>query len=259
MDQEKNIHLTVSPSPQGVLRLLVSLLLGVLVLFLVILAVREMKLFGNRVPAKTISVGGQASVFARPDIGQVNISVFREASTAAAAQEQATTASNKVVEFLKANGVEEKDIKTTNYTVQPVYDYLQDRGRILRGWEVRQGFSVKVRNLDKVGDILAGATENGANDISGLTFTIDEPDELQAQAREEAITDAKERAQKLADNLGVKLGRVVSFSESSGGGYPPPVFYDRAEVGIGGAGPVPSVPSGENEIISNVTIVYEIR
>jgi uncharacterized protein len=101
----------------------------------------------------------------------------------------------------------------------------------------------------------------GANNVSGLSFTIDDEDALTAEAREQAINDAEEKAEELADQLGVSLVRIVGFNEG-GGGYP--VQYARAEMTMmaldeGAVGSAPSLPVGENKISSFVTITYEIR
>jgi uncharacterized protein len=240
-------------------RALIMVVLVLLSLFLLTRTVREIKEGKSFAPRDTISVSGEGSLFSRPDIGQVTITVSKEDITAEGAQVEATRAINSVVDFLKANHIDEGDIKTTNYSINPRYDYLRDEGRILRGWTVTQNLVVKIRDLDSVGKILSGATGNGANQIGGLTFTFDDPDALQEEARSMAIDDAKEKAEVLADDLGVNLKRIVSFSES--GGRPPVYFRAEAlDVSIGSsAAPAPNIPVGENEIKSTVTIVYEIR
>ena len=129
----------------------------------------------------------------------------------------------------------------------------------MAGYEVNQGVDVKVRNIESVGTILGGIGGLGASNISGLNFSIDDEDELKKEANELAINDAKEKAEILADNLGVKLVRIINFSES---GYFP-IYRQKfsAEAvsmdGIGGA--APEIPTGENKIISQVNIIYEIR
>lgn len=221
----------------------------------------------------TITVAGEGEVFAKPDLGQFSFSVMAEAETAEAAQEQSAESINEIMSYLEEAGVEEKDIKTTGYNVYPRYEWETatdcvfagdcDRERVLKGYETTQTVFVKVRETDKAGELISGVGSRGATNISGLNFTIDDETALQAEAREKAIADAKEKAEKLADDLGMRIVRIVGFNE--GGNYP--VMY--AAKGLGGdmamdmeesaANIAPSLPMGENTITSNVTISYEIR
>lgn len=221
-------------------------------------------------PANTITVQGYGEVTAAPDVATFTYSVVSLKPTVAAAQEEAATKANAITKYLKDSGVEEKDIQTSNYSVYPQYDYVQQPcqpngicpgGRqILRGYEVRQSTTVKVRDTAKAGDLLTGAGSRGATEVSGLQFTFDDPHAGQTQAREKAIADAKAQANTLAKQLGVRLVRVVSFNEN--GNYPGPIPYRLdAAMGKGGAEPAvaPEISVGENKVISNVSITYEIR
>jgi hypothetical protein len=116
---------------------------------------------------------------------------------------------------------------------------------------------VKIRDLGNVSPILDGIVAAGVNQVNNLSFEIDEPEKLKAEARAEAIADAKKKAGELKDQIGVKLGRIVNFSEGVSG-YPMPVYGAMALEKAGGGGG-PSVPSGENEITVNVTITYQIK
>ena len=244
-----------------------------LVAFLGIKAVGEffeLRYIGAGVmPANTISVSGYGEAVAVPDIAIFTYSVVSEKSTVAAAQDEATTKANAIADYLKSAGVQERDVQTTGYSVYPQYDYRQVQcitypcpgQQMLRGYEVRQTATVKVRDTAKAGDLLTGVGGRGATEVSGLTFTFDDPDAVEAEAREKAIADAKERAEVLARQLGVRLVRVVSFSES---GYPQPLYYAR-ETALGMGGDTVSLPAapeisvGENKVTSNVSISYEIR
>ncbi|MDP4020465.1 MAG: SIMPL domain-containing protein [Candidatus Adlerbacteria bacterium] len=221
-------------------------------------------------PANTISVSGYGEAVAVPDIATFTYSVVSEKSTVAAAQDDATTKSNTITDYLKGAGVAERDIQTTGYSVYPQYDWVQmacTPGGIcppgeqrLRGYEVRQSTTVKVRDTAKAGDLLAGVGSHGATEVSGLNFTFDDRDAVETEAREEAIADAKQKAEVLARQLGVRLVRVVSFSES--GGYPTPIYYAKdTAMGMGGAEPAraPEISVGENKVTSNVSVTYEIR
>ena len=217
--------------------------------------------------SNTVTVSGTGEVFAVPDIATFTLSVDEKAKTVADAQTAATAKINKIFDYLKGKGIAEKDIKTLNYNVNPTYEYqgvvcsggyCPPGKSVLTGYEVNQTLSVKVRDTKQAGTLLTGVGGLGVSNVSGLDFTIDDQDKIEAQARKAAITDAKQKARVLSDDLGVRLVRIVSFSES---GSPYPIFYaDKAVAGRGGAEVAPpAVPAGENKITSNVSITYEIR
>ncbi|MEK7612977.1 MAG: SIMPL domain-containing protein [Patescibacteria group bacterium] len=227
-------------------------------------------------PANTISVSGYGEAVAVPDIATFSFSVVATKATVAAAQEEATTKANAVTKYLKDAGIAEKDIQTSNYSVYPQYDYqtqvCQSNGycppgrQVLRGYEVRQTTTVKVRltaqagDTAKAGDILSGIGSLGATEVSGLNFTFDNPQAVQDEARNKAIEDAKKKADVLAEQLGVRLVRVVSFNEN--GNYPTPIY--GLGMGMGGdaaqtKAAAPEISVGENKVVSNVSIIYEIR
>ncbi|OGG63449.1 hypothetical protein A2766_03665 [Candidatus Kaiserbacteria bacterium RIFCSPHIGHO2_01_FULL_58_22] len=255
-------------------RTMAATALGFLALFLLVLtlsALKEWRFIGTGVPAtNTITVSGEGEVFAVPDTATFSVTIQEEAKEVADAQEVATKKANDIMAYLKDEGVEEKDIKTTDYSVYPQYDYLQSDtcregycppGRqALRGFQVSQTLTVKVRDTEKAGALLSGVGSRGASSVSGLSFTIDDEDALKAEARGEAIGDARAKAEALAKQLSVRLVRVVGFSEN---GYYPPVPY---ALGRGGDMAVmeskalaPEIPVGENKIVSNVSVTYEIR
>lgn len=248
--------------------------LAVLVLLALFLFVQTLQGFmqlryvGSGIPpTNTISVEGTGEVFAVPDIARISFSVQFEAETVAAAQEQAATVSNEAVNYVQQQGVAEADIQTTGYNVYPQYTYVETacapgvpcpRGeRQLRGYEVEQRVSVKVRDTEQVGALLAGLGNIGVQNISGPNFTIDDPDAVQKEAREEAIAEAQEKARELAKELNVRLVRVVGFWENND--FYQPQYAESRSLGMGGDMVVPSIPPGENEIRSRVNITYEIR
>jgi uncharacterized protein YggE len=206
----------------------------------------------------TISVSGEGKVSAVPDIAVLSFGVqtgrVPTAQDATARLQKTMTA---ILDAVKEKGIEEKDISTESLSLYPAYDWT-DGGQIPRGFEASQSLRVKIRDLSKIGEVLSTATTAGANQIGGVTFTVDEPEALRTQAREKAIVQAKEKALKLASELGVTLGKLKGFSEGYGG--TPPVMYERA-MGMGGGGdiaPLP-VPTGEQELSTTVTLTYEIR
>ncbi|MFO0718673.1 MAG: SIMPL domain-containing protein [Candidatus Paceibacterota bacterium] len=217
----------------------------------------------------TIVVAGKGEVIAIPDIATINFSVVEQATTVSEAQNKATAKMNKALDTLKGLGVEEKDVKTIDYSAYPRYEYLSQVCTMyscppsgtqkLIGYEVRQSIMVKIRNIADAGKILGNIGETGVSDISGLNFTVDDQDAKVREARKSAIDDAKEQAKQLAKDLGVRLGDIVSFNES--GNYPMPMYAVKdMAMGMGGsAESAPQLPAGESKITSNVTIVYEIK
>lgn len=211
--------------------------------------------------SNTIYVTGEGEVFAVPDVAGIQFSVRYEGKTVADAQKVVSEKIDAALKFLKQQGVDEKDIKTISFNAYPQYQYGPKTGvRTLTGYEVFQSVNVKVRDTDKAGGILDGLAKAGITDLAGPDFAIDDDTKLQEEARKIAIADARAKAEVLARDLGVELVRVVSFTEAQGGyGY-----YGKNELqaanGMGSADAVvPQLPAGENRIVSNVTVTYEIR
>ena len=246
-------------------------MLGVFLLVLTISSLKEYRFIGSGVNASNvISVDGDGEVFAVPDIATFSVTVQETAKDVKTAQDQATKKNNDIVSYLKSGGVDEKDIQTTDYSVNPQYDYRQGAcpqygycppgKQTLTGYQVSQTQTVKVRDTTKAGDLLAGVGSRGASSVSGLSFTIEDETILQAQARDKAIAKAKTKAEALARSLGVEIVRVVGFSENGGG----PIYYAK---GMGASMAMDSTPAprapevsvGQNKITSNVSITYEIR
>ena len=257
-----------------------GILIGILLVVLIVFAVgKALAVFGLISNAKivqsspnTIVVNGSGDVYATADVATFSYSVSETAKTVADAQSQSADVSNKALAFLTSNGIAATDIQTTDYSIDPQYSYsgtvcpptpsgvvayCPQGQQTLIGYEVSQTTSVKVRDTSKVGDILSGIGALGVTNVSSLQFTIDNPDALQAQAQAKAIADAKSKAQALAQSLGVHLGKVVSFSENSGG-LPAPVVYSMATAGAKAAS-VPDISTGQNDISDSVSVTYEIR
>ena len=214
---------------------------------------------GVPITRNIITVSGEGKVVGIPDVANVDLGMTVERTTVAAAQKENTRVMNELLQKLKDTGVDSKDIQTTSYTVYPAYDW-NDGKQTLRGYGVTQNVHVKIRDLDKVGDILGRAGELGTNQIGGISFSVDDPEQLRQQARVKALENAKAKAQALAEVAGVKLRRVVSFDESFSGAPYPTTYFDKA-YGMGGAeaAPAPTVEVGSSEINASVNLTYEIE
>ncbi len=261
--------------------LIVLVLLALLLAAQAVASVKSWRYIGAGLTAtNTITVSGHGEAVAVPDIATFSFSVVSQKATVAAAQEEATTKINAVTDYLTASGVDKKDIQTSDYSVNPQYEYSQSvcpasssssvavycppGKQVLKGYEVRQTTSIKVRDTAKAGELLSGVGDKGASEVSGLNFTFDKPEGVQDEARDKAIANAKTKADVLAKSLGVDLVRVVSYNEN-GGGYPTPMYYAKdAAMGSGGSANetravAPQISTGQNKVTSDVSVTYEIR
>ncbi|OGE96436.1 MAG: hypothetical protein A3B10_04565 [Candidatus Doudnabacteria bacterium RIFCSPLOWO2_01_FULL_44_21] len=215
---------------------------------------------------RSFSVSGQGSATAVPDVAQFSFGVVTQGGIdLAVTQEENTKKANGTIAFLKEQGIEEKDITTKSYGVEPRYQYhsCPEGGGVcppsdIVGYTVRQQVHVKVRDFGILGGLLSGVVENGANTVSQLSFTVDDPTQAQNEARKEAIKKAMAKARATAEAGGFTVGRLLSFQEGSV--VPVPLYeYALEAAGRGGVAPAPSIEPGSQEIEVNVTLEYEIR
>jgi len=216
-------------------------------------------------PQTTISVSGKGEILVKPDIATFSFGIQEESLIVGEAQDKVAKSEGEILAFLKENGVAEADIKVSDYSIYPRYNYVRtydvyDGGKqVLAAYVVSESVEVKVRKISDAGKLIGSMGELGATNLSGLTFGIDKQDDVMKQAREKAIADAKVSAEKLADELGVSLVRIVDFSES-GVRPPAPYYYEKAALQASDASGVnPELPAGTNKIISNVSVTYEIK
>lgn len=169
---------------------------------------------------RTVSVAGSGSATAKPDLAEVQVGVASEARTAAAALNANTAAMTTLFTTLRNFGIAETDMQTSGFHVAPKHD-PGDRGRApgIAGYAVTNQVAVKLRDIGRLGDLLDQVVQSGANTVHGVRFTLAKPDAVADIARKEAMADAKRKAELLAIEAGVKLGRIMSISE--GGGIEP--------------------------------------
>ncbi len=250
-------------------------------IYLIALAITQFKSIEsagrNNMPPSTITVNGKAERSVKPDIAVFSYSVSEEGKTVEEAQNKATTKANKALDAIKAQGVDtEKDLTTTSYNIEPVYTTsftpcFDAPGRtagcgtsqqVLKGYRVSQTSEVKIRDLAKAGKLFETVGTLGVQNVFGLNFSVDNVDDVKAEIRSEAIADAQAKAKTLARDLGVELERINYFYEEQP--YPIYAEYARsASVGKGGdmmqQNAAPEISSGEQKIVSSVTITYEIE
>jgi uncharacterized protein YggE len=205
------------------------------------------------------SVQGTGEVTAVPDTALINLGVSKTSSTVDEAQNQVNAIINKLTTDIKNLGIDTKDIKTVNYSVNPNYDYTAGSQKI-NGYEVRADIQVKIKPLDKANAAIDAATKDGATNVGNVQFTIndDKRKELETQARKEAIDEAKQKAQSISQASGIHLGRIIDVQEGGAGVIQPqPMFNALSKDAAGSAAPATELNPGENKITSNVTLSYE--
>ena len=210
----------------------------------------------------TITISGTGKETAVPDIAVVSLGLQTEKKTVAEAQRENTETMNKVRARLEQLQIPKEDITTSQYNVYPQQEWIPNTGRsVIRGYVVNQNLTVKIRDFDKIPQVLQMVGDLNLNQVGGLTFAVDEPETYRQKARLEALGQAKTKAQALAQAAGVGLGRVVSFSEGDAYGGPVP-YYAMKELsmdGSGGGAPAPSIEPGSQEVVVNVTVTYELE
>ncbi|MFZ4631780.1 MAG: SIMPL domain-containing protein [Patescibacteria group bacterium] len=235
--------------------------LGVLAVSAIVIVALVM---ANRINnQERFSVNGSGTVYAKADIANLEVGLKTGAKkTAAEATVEGTNKMNDIISALKTLGIEDKDIKTSNYSLSPVYNYTNEKGQELVGYEVTQNLTLKIRDLSKIGDVISKTTEKGANQIGNVSFTIDDEFALKNQARELAIKKAQEKAALIAKQSGLKLGELKGVYENADQGQPIMMSYSNAKMdsaAIGGGITSPSIQSGQNEIKVDVTLTYEVK
>ncbi|TSC95446.1 MAG: hypothetical protein Athens101410_505 [Parcubacteria group bacterium Athens1014_10] len=209
-------------------------------------------------PAHILTVSAEGKVRMVPDLAIIQAGVETIKPTASESQKENAQKMNAVINVIKNKGVEKEDIQTTNYNLQALYDWTE-KGRVFKGYQTTQNVTVRIKELDKIGEILEAVNTAGANQIGGIQFTFDDPENFKKQASQQAITRAKERADVLAQSAGIKLGKLISLSEYSYEAIPS-AYYALDKEGMGGgAETTPNIEAGESEITAQVTLIFEIK
>lgn len=211
-------------------------------------------------PVRNISVSAEGKAIVSPDIAKISFSVVSQGADPKLLAEDNIKKMNAAVDFVKSEGVDEKDIKTTDYNLVPVYQYDEKTKKTyITGYTLTQTVLVKIRDLNKVAEVLGGLPPLGINQIGSVSFDIDDPDQYLSDARNQAFDKAKAKAEEMAQKNGVKLGKIINFYE-----YAPIPYYTTAKtLGIGGgesATPaLPQIQPGTQEVTVQVSVVYEIK
>ena len=209
---------------------------------------------------RIISLTGHGEVHMVPDMATVTIGVVSSAASAGEALAANTKAMIELMSSLSAANIAEKDIATSNFSVNPRLDYGQNNGQPPKvvGYDVSNNVTVTVRKIDGLGSMLDKAVSAGSNQINGISFSIANPEAALDEARKLAVKEATRKAKLYTDVASVSLGNVVSMSEG-GGAFPPPMMMQtKAMSASDGAGPVP-IAQGEQVIGADVNMSWEIK
>lgn len=205
-----------------------------------------------------ITIDGEGKVSGKPTLAEIDVGLYTEGTEVPAAQADNTNKVNVITRAMKDLGVADADIQTNNYSIYPRYDYKDGKQSVI-GYSVSQNVHLKIRDLSKIGNALSLAAQSGANQINGVNFTIDDPTQLKQEARKKALEDARNKAEELAKALHLDVSRVVTFSESSVNPVPAPYNY-RADAAVSSAAPAaPDIQPGSLDILSHVSVTFEIR
>lgn len=222
----------------------------------------------------TFDVSGVGEITSAPDRAVVNVGVQATDASVAKVQDKGNQVIAKLTSDLKALGIDAADIKTANYSLYPTYDY-QNGNQKITGYSLSINLEIQVKDFSKINTVVDTATKDGANQVGGISFTLSEgkKQDLETQAREQAIAKAKDKANTLSRLAGVKLGRIVNVTENEGVNSPVPRPLMMAKdvatsvgapmMGVGGgtatvnALPATDVQPGSTTFTMTVTLSYE--
>ena len=205
-----------------------------------------------------LDVSATGEVTRVPDLAVINAGVVTRAATAGGAIQQAATRMARVREALRQAGIADRDILTSNISLEPQYTYANNQPPKLNGYAATNQLSIRFRDIENTGKILDALVKEGANQISGPNLTIDKPEAALDEARGKAVAAARARADLYARSLGMRVVRVVSVSES-GGSYPvpPPMpMYARAEAAQAADS---KIEAGEQKVQVNLAVTFELQ
>jgi uncharacterized protein YggE len=210
-------------------------------------------------PTQGVSVLGEGIVLAQPNVARITIGVEVTDPSLANAQAQAAQKMDAVVAKLKADGIADNDIRTVAYNITPIYDQQQGQTQpVLRGYTVQNLVEVRTTNVAGLGSLIDDAVAAGATRIYGISFESSDMEALKSQARDQAMANAQAKAQQLAKNANVGLGRPISIEESDTGGVTPIQVRTAAPAGAAAAPTTPIQP-GQLQVSTTVRVVYAIQ
>lgn len=204
----------------------------------------------------SVSASGKVTVV--PNIAQVSLGFNVIESSVSQAQDKANKVINNISSAIKKLGVDSKDIQTSNYNLRPEYDNSSKPPK-LTGYSVNVSLYVNVRDFNKINQVIDAATENGANQVDSLHFTLDDMEKYRSEARKNAIDNAKKKATEIAQQSGISLGKLINVQEGDQGDYLRTKSFDMTAVPNAGGSTPTQVEAGSSEVSVSVTLQYETR
>lgn len=211
----------------------------------------------NEKSLRSLSVSGRGEVYLIPDIAYINIGTRSEALEVATALADNNKQAKSISSVLSEMGIDPLDIQTTAFNVYPYQNYGMDGQPMEMKYVVENTVNIKVRDLNRLGEILDAVVRSGANQINGISFDIEDRKQAESEARRLAIQDATEKAQELADLAGIGLGELQNISVYSNGG-PQPVYDAKGGDYYSAASTAP-ISSGQMIISADANLVYSLK
>lgn len=202
-----------------------------------------------------ISVSATGNSYQAPDVATVSAGVVSQGATAKDAMGDNARRMNSVFDALKAAGIQQRHIQTSQLSLNPQYDYTNRKQPRITGYEARNTVTARSEDLDQVGPMLDALVTAGANNINGINFSIKDAEGAKSEARREAVKDARRKADEMATAAGVRLGRILQMSESSYQAGPQPQMMRAMSMESDMATPI---SGGEQALSVTVNITYAI-
>jgi uncharacterized protein len=210
------------------------------------------------VTSRGITVIGQGEAMGQPTQANIAVGVEISAATVREATNQNEAIVAEIMAALAAQGIDEKDIQTSNYNVWAEQIYGEQGPQGISGYRVTNMVNITIRDINQVGAVLQATTEAGANAVHGVYFSVADTAALEAEARTAAITNARARAQSLAELAGVELGEVLMITEVIGSNYPLPMGSGRFDTAMSESA-APSISPGQLSFTTQIQVTFAIK
>jgi len=211
-------------------------------------------------PVRTITISAQGMTTATPDMAEISFSVLTQGQNPQVLADNNNSKMNAVLQFVSSQNIASSDIATTGYNLQPNYQWDRNTQRnFITGYTLTQTVEVKIRDLNKVADVLSGLAPLGVNQIGGVNFTFQDPNKFVALARADALTKAKKQADEMSAQAGVSLGEIVTVNESHYLPGPQPIYASAGVANEMSAPVVPNIAPGTQDVTDSVTVIYALK
>lgn len=208
---------------------------------------------------RTLDVTGRGTVKVSPDTAIITVGVNHLADTASEAFRQTSATANQLAETLKKFGVKAEEIRTSELSLYPEYNWTQDKGQVLKGFRSSTSLTVTTQDLEGVGILVQTMVANGANSLQSIRFTVKDTEKLIQQAMDQAVDNAMSKASRVADRLGTQVIGVLRVSVMDNGGYVErvaPMYEAKSAMGADAAMPV---FGGTSEVTVTVSATFEVK